>query len=146
MYEQTNQFMRHAVKHGQSLLAEVNRTRVLSQEIVSICDNTIMAVGSGNTQAAINSVQNVKNVANQVAQSAQMVNQLVNERLDMNAHILGRIQCRISEMSNAIQSIKNDPSANYQMGWGQYGAAMPQQQMTSGQYGNIAPQQPPGMM
>jgi hypothetical protein len=142
MYEQTNPFLQHAVNHGQSLLAGVNRTRVLSQDIISTCDNIAMSISAGNTQGALNSVQNVKNMANQVSQSAQMVNQAVNERLDMTTHILGRIQYRINEMSTAIQSVRAGTSTNYQAGWGQYGTAMSQQQMPSGQFGASVPQQP----
>lgn len=149
MFQQNNPFLQHAVNHGQSLLNEINRTQSLSQEIISACDNIAMAINSGNTQNAINSIQNVKNMANQVSQNAQFFNQAINERLDMAGHVLGRIQHRINEMSNAIQSIRG--TSNYQMGWGQYGNWMPQQQMMPGQqgfstsqqqqYGTSAPQQ-----
>ncbi len=141
MYQQTNPFLQHAINHGQSLLAEVNRTGSLSQDIIATCDNIALAINSGNTQSAVNSIQNVKNMANQMSQTAQFFNQTINERLDMATYILGRIQYRINEMSNAIQSVRG--TSNYQMGWGQYGASMPQQQMTPGQYGAAGPQQQP---
>ena len=147
MFQQTNPFLQHAVNHAQSLLTEVNRTRSLTQDIVSNCDNIIMAINSGNAQNAINALQSVRNMANQVSQSSQFINQAINERLDMTAYVLGSIQHKINEMSNAVQSLKGT-STNYQMQWNQAGHQQAQystplqQQAMSNQYGNFAiPQQ-----
>ncbi len=147
MFQQTNPFLQHAVNHAQSLLTAVNRTSSLSQDIVFNCDNIIASINSGNTQNAINSLQTIRTMAGQVSQSAQLINQAVNERLDMTAYVLGALQHKITEMSNVVQSLKNT-SANNQMQWNQagmyqqnqYGA--PQQQTMAHQYGNFSvPQQ-----
>ena len=136
MFQQPNPFLQHAISHGQSLLAEVNKSRSLSQDIISTCDNVVMALNSGNTQSAISSVQNIRNMAGQVSQTVQFFNQVINERLDMTSYVLGTIQHKINEMANAVQSLRG-VSANYQTGWNQYGA----QQMGQGQYGASMPQQ-----
>jgi uncharacterized phage infection (PIP) family protein YhgE len=145
MSQQTNPFLQHAVNHGKSLLNEINRTHSLSQEIISTCDNITMCLNSGNTQSAINSIQNVKDMANQVSQSSEFFNQAINERLDMVGHVLGKIQYRVNQMSSAIQSVRGTP-ANYQTNWDENRNWMPQQQMTSsqqqmwGQYGGAGMQ------
>lgn len=142
MFQQTNPFLQHAINHAHSLMSEVNKAKILSQDIVSACDNIAMAINSGNTQSAIASIQNVRNMASQVSQSTQCFSQAINERLDMSSYVLNAVQHKINEMSNAIQSLRGN-SANYQMGWnqygvqqsGQYGASMQQQQAMPGQYG-----------
>lgn len=148
MFQQTNPFLQHAINHGQSMIAEINKARSLSQDMVSACDNIIAAINSGNTQNAINSIQNVRNMASQVSQATQFFSQAINERLDMTSYVLNAIQHKINEMSGAIQSLRSN-TTNYQMGWnpygtqqpGQYGFSMPQQQSAPGQYGNSMPQQ-----
>ena len=142
MFQQKNPFLQHAINHGQALIAEVNRTRSLSQDIVSTCDNVVMAINSGNPQNAINSIQDIRNMAIQVSQATQFFNHAINERLDMSSYVLNSIQHKINEMSGAIQGLRSN-SANYQKGWnqyeaqqsGQYGFSTTQQQMMPGQYG-----------
>jgi hypothetical protein len=141
--QQKNPFLQHAINHGQALIAEVNKAKSLSQDIVSNCDNVVMAINSGNIQNAINSIQNIRNMASQVSQSTQFFNQAINERLDMSSYVLNSIQHKINEVSGAIQSLRGN-SNNYQLGWNQYGTqqpnqygySMPQQGQQQGQYGS----------
>jgi hypothetical protein len=132
--QQTNPFLQHAINHGQALIAEVNKAKSLSQDIVSTCDNAVMAINSGNIQNAINSIQNIRNMASQVSQSTQFFNHAINERLDMSSYVLNSIQHKLNEVSGAIQSLRGN-STNYQLGWNQYGTQQP------GQYGFSGPQQ-----
>lgn len=134
MYRQKNPFLQHAINHGQTLIAEVNKANSLSQDIVSTCDNIVMAINSGNPQNAINSIQNIRNMAIQVSQSTQFFNHVINERLDMSTYVLNSIQHKINEMTGAIQGLR-DNSANYQRNWNQYEAQHP------GQYGSSMSQQ-----
>lgn len=134
MFKQKNPLRQQAINQGQTLLAEVNRARVLTQNMVSTCDNIVSNINSGNTQNIINAVQNVRNMASQAAQATQCINHGINERLDMTSYALGAIQNRISEVSGVIQNLK-ETSANYEMNWNQYGG---QQQ---GQYGTSTLQQ-----
>ncbi|SEO76729.1 hypothetical protein [Propionispora vibrioides] len=144
MFQQTNPFLQHAINHGQSLIAEMNKARSLSQDIVSACDSAMMSMNAGNTQNAINSVQSIRNMATQVAQSTQLFNQAINERLDMSSYMLNHIQQKIGELSGAIQSLKASTAHCQSMNWGQY----PNQygnssahQMMPGQFGSSMPQQ-----
>lgn len=135
MSQQTNPFLQHAINHGQALITEVNKAKSLSQDIVSTCDNVVMAINSGNIQNAISSIQNIRNMASQVSQSTQFFNQAINERLDMSSYVLNSIQHKINEVSGAIQSLRGNSTNNYQVGWNQYGTQQP------GQYGFSVPQQ-----
>ncbi len=138
MSQQTNPFLQHAINHGQALIAEVNKAKSLSQDIVSTCDNAVMAINSGNIQNAINSIQNIRNMASQVSQSTQFFNHAINERLDMSSYVLNSIQHKINEVSSAIQSLRGN-STNYQMGWNQSGMQQPGQygfSVQQGQYGS----------
>lgn len=125
MYNQPNPFLQHGVRHAQSLLNESNRAVTLSQEIMATCDSIIMNINSGNSQGAINAAQNVKNMAVQVAQSTQTFNQAINERMDMATYFLSRIQSKVNEMSNAIQSIRGTSNIGASSGINQYGGTMP---------------------
>ncbi len=140
MYQQTNPFLQHAVSHGQTLITEVNKAKTLSQDIVSTCDNAVMAINSGNIQNAIGSIQNIRNMANQVSQSTQFFDHAINERLEMSSYVLNSIQHKMNEVSGAIQSLKSN-STNNQAGWNQYGTQQPWQSQQQGQYGSSSVQQ-----
>ncbi|SHJ90268.1 hypothetical protein [Propionispora hippei] len=144
MYQQANPFLQHAINHGQSLIAEMNKARSLSQDIVSACDSAMMSMNAGNTQNAINSVQSIRNMATQVAQSTQIFNQAINKRLDMSSYMLNHIQQKIGELSGAIQSLKASTAHSQSMNWGQYSnqyGHSSAHQMMPGQFGSSMPQQ-----
>lgn len=128
MHQHTNPFLQHAVRRGQALLNEFNRVSALSGSMISACDEIIMSINSGNVQGAMNSAQNLRNMAGQVAQSTQQLNQTINERMEMAAFVLNKIQFRINELSNALQSIRSMSGEGYQMGPWQHHASMPYQQ------------------
>jgi len=127
MHQQLNPFFQHAIRHGQVLLGESNSAVALSHGIVSACDDIIMSINSGNIQGAINSAQIARNMASQAAQATQHLNQAINERMDMAAHVLSRIQYKISELSNALQAVRSISATGFPEGLG-YGATMPYQQ------------------
>lgn len=129
MQHQLNPFLQHAVRQGQTLLGESNRAVALSQGMISACDEIVMSINSGNIQGAMNSAQNARNMASQVAQSTQHFNQAINERMDMATHVLGRIQYKVSELSSALQSVRGISTTGYQLGSGSC-ASMPYQQTT----------------
>ena len=106
MHHHTNPFLQHAVRHGQMLVAESGRAVALSQGIISACDEMIMSLNAGNMQGAVNSAQNARNMAGQVAQATRHINQALNERIEMASFILNRIQYRINELSSALQGIR----------------------------------------
>lgn len=140
MFQHPNPFLQHAISHGQSLLSEINKTRILSQDIISACDNISMAVNSGNTQGAVNSIQNIRNMASQLSQTSQILTNAVNERLDMSSYVLSAIQHKLNEVSGALQSLRS-VSTNHQSGWNQYG--MPHYGFSQHQhspFGTAAPQ------
>lgn len=130
MHHQLNPFLQHAVRQGQALLGESNRAVALSQGIISACDEIVMSINSGNIQGAMNSAQNARNMANQVAQATQHFNQAINDRMEMASHVLSRIQYKVNELSGALQSVRGFSTTGYQTGLGQYGASMPYQQTT----------------
>jgi hypothetical protein len=140
MFQPTNPFLQHAVNQRQILITEVNKAKTLSQDIVSTCDNAVMAINSGNIQNAIGSIQNIRNMAIQVAQSTQFFNNAINERLEMSSYVLNSIQHKISEVSGAIEKLRGN-STNYQMGCNQYGMQQPWQSQQQGQYDSSSAQQ-----
>ncbi|MCL6479940.1 MAG: hypothetical protein K6T65_16350 [Peptococcaceae bacterium] len=107
MHHQINPFLQHAVRHGQVLIGESNRAVALSRGIVSACDDIILSINSGNIQGAVNSAQNARNMAGQVAQATWHLNQTINERIEMASYVLNRIQYRVNELSSALQSVKS---------------------------------------
>ncbi len=128
---QMNPFLQHAVRHGQMLLGESNRSVALSHGLISACDEIIMSINSGNIQGAVNSAQNARNMASQVAQASQHLNQTINERMAMASYVLNRIQYRINELSGALQSVRGFSGEGFQTEPWQLGASMPYQQTTS---------------
>ncbi|SFG71598.1 hypothetical protein SAMN05660649_02478 [Desulfotomaculum arcticum] len=102
----TNPFLQHAVRHGQMLLAESNRSVEVSRSLVSACDNIIMSINSGNLQGALSAAQNARNMSAQIAQATQQLNQTINERMEMAGYILNRIQFRLNDLSRALQSVR----------------------------------------
>ncbi|WP_027364098.1 hypothetical protein [Desulfotruncus alcoholivorax] len=101
-----NPFLQHAVRRGQMLLAESNRSVAISRNLVSACDNIIMSINSGNLQGALREAQNARNMSAQIAQATQQLNQTINERLDMAGYILNRIQFKLNDLSRALQSVR----------------------------------------
>jgi len=81
---------------------------------VSACDEIIMSISSGNVQGAVNTAQNARMMAAQVAQSNQELNHVFNERIEMAAYVLSRIQSHVNELSNALQSMRGVSGISYQ--------------------------------
>ncbi len=104
MFQQVNPFIQHALRHGKMFIDESNRSAAMSQSLVSSYDEIISALNIGNIQGAINSAQNARNLAVQVAQSTQHINYIITERMQMATYILDRIQYSINELSNALHS------------------------------------------
>lgn len=102
----TNPFLQHAVRHGQMLLGESNRSVEVSRSLVSACDNIIMSINSGNLQGALSAAQNARNMSAQIAQATQQLNQTINERVEMTGYILNRIQFRLNDLSRTLQSVR----------------------------------------
>lgn len=114
MRQMNNPFIQHAVRQGQTLINETNRAASLSQAIVSACDEIIMSINSGNIQGAVNAAQNVRMMAGQVAQANQELNRTINERIEMASYVLSRIQYRVNELSNALQSMRGFSGMSFQ--------------------------------
>lgn len=130
MHHQMNPFLQHAVRHGQMLLGESNRSVALSHSIISACDDIIQSINSGNIQGAVNSAQNARNMASQVSQASQHLNQTINERMEMASFVLNRIQYRINELSSALQSVRSFSGDSFHAEPWQFSASMPYQQTT----------------
>jgi N-acetylglucosamine kinase-like BadF-type ATPase len=111
---QMNPFMQHAIRHGQTLINETNRAASLSQSLVTACDEIIMSISSGNVQGAVNTAQNARMMAAQIAQSNQALNRTLNERIEMANFVMSRIQSRVNELFNALQSMRGVSGISYQ--------------------------------
>ncbi len=127
MHQQINPFLQHAVRHGQMLMNETSRAMSNSNALVTACDEIIMSINSGNLQGAVNAAQNARNTAVHVAQATQQLNQTINERLDMASYVLGRIQSRMGELSNALQTIKGSGEFHQNPSWTNVQTAYQQQ-------------------
>lgn len=106
MYHQANPFIKHAVWHGQMLLNESNRASAAARDLMAACDNIIFSINSGNIQGAAGAAQNARNMAAQVAEATQQVNRTLSERMEMASFVLTRIQFRINELANALNSLR----------------------------------------
>ncbi|MCL6638963.1 MAG: hypothetical protein K6T80_04670 [Firmicutes bacterium] len=113
MQQQTNPFLQHAVRHGRILLNESGRSVALSRSLISACDEMVSAISSNNVQAAVNAARNARIMADQLAQSTQQVNYTLNERLEMAAYVLNRIQFRLNELAGALQSLRGIPAESF---------------------------------
>ena len=107
MNHQINPFLQHVARHGQRLLGESHKAVAVSNALISACDDIIFSINSGNMQSAANSAQHARNMAGQVAASSQELNQAINERMEMAAHVLGKVQHRVNELSSVLQSIRS---------------------------------------
>jgi hypothetical protein len=101
-----NTFNHHAVRHGQTLVNDTVRALNNANAVVATCDEIVMSLNSGNIQGAISAAQNARNMAVQVAQATQQLNQTINERLDMASYVLSGIQSHVGELSSALQTIR----------------------------------------
>ena len=101
-----NPFLQHAVRRGQMLLEESNKSVGISHNLVSACDNIIMSINSGNLQGALRETQNARNMSVQIAQATQQLNNTINERMEMAGYILNRVQFRLNDLSQALQSVR----------------------------------------
>lgn len=121
---QVNPFIQHAVRHGQEFLHESGRAAVISQDLITICDEAIMNINSGNTRDALSSVHNARNMAVEINQSARQLNETISERMQMASFILGRIQHNLNELSTAMQSLQtfryDYPGAGFRQEWWSY--------------------------
>lgn len=106
MQHEVNPFLQHAVRHGQMAINASNRAVATAGGLVQACDEIVFNINNGNMPGALASAQNARNMAVQVADATQYLNQAINERMNMASYVLGRIQQHINEMAGALQGIR----------------------------------------
>jgi hypothetical protein len=92
MQMQANPFVQHALQHAQMRMGEFSGIVSLSQNLIPACDNVILSINSGNMQQAIASAQTCKAMSVQVAQSMQVMNNAITQRLDMASYVLQNLR------------------------------------------------------
>ena len=115
MIHQINPFLQSAVRKGHRLISESQQNVMLAQGISSACGDMVGLISSGNLDGAIGTAHNVRNMALQIGQNTQEINQMISERLDMASHILGRIDYRVHELTGALQTLRGGPSIGQPM-------------------------------
>ena len=89
---QGNPFLQQAMQHTQMRMGEIAGVVSLSQNLIPACDDVILSINSGNIQRALASAQNVKGMSVQLAQSLQVMNSAITQRLDMAAFMLQNLR------------------------------------------------------
>jgi hypothetical protein len=92
MQMQANPFVQHALQHAQVRMGELAGIVSLSQNLIPACDNVILSINSGNMQQAIASAQTCKAMSVQVAQSMQVMNNAITQRLDLASYVLQNLR------------------------------------------------------
>jgi len=92
MQMQAHPFVQHALQHAQMRMGEFAGVVSLTQNMIPACDNVILSINSGNMQQAIASAQTCKAMAVQTAQSMQVMNNAITQRLDMATYVLQNLR------------------------------------------------------
>ena len=92
MQLQMNPFVQHAIQHAQMRMGEFAGVMSLSQNLIPACDDVILSINAGNMQRAIASAQNLRGMSVQVAQSMQVLNNNIANRLDMASYVLQNLR------------------------------------------------------
>ena len=92
MQLQVNPFVQHALQHAQVRMGQFAGVVNLSQNMIPACDDVILSINSGNMQRALASVQNCKAMSVQLAQTMQVMNNVITQRLDTANYILQNVR------------------------------------------------------
>ncbi len=92
MQLQVNPFMQHVLQHAQMRMGEFAGVVNLSQNLIPACDDVILSINSGNAQRALVSAQNCKAMSVQLAQSMQIMNNAITQRLDTATYVLQNLR------------------------------------------------------
>ena len=92
MQWQAGPLMQQALQNAQMRMGQIAGVVNLSQSMIPACDDIILAINSGNMQHALASAQNCKAMSVQLAQSMQVMNNVITQRLDAANYILQNVR------------------------------------------------------
>jgi hypothetical protein len=106
LQQQVNPLIQQSLQQGQMMMGEFAKVASISQTMVPVCDDLTQSISSGNMQRALASTQNLRGMSGQLAQSTQILNAGIAQRMDTALFMLGMAEQRINGLQNAIQSMR----------------------------------------